>query len=391
MLKYISSFCISKHVIFSKRIFIAVFFFFSLFNFLSSQTITYDTWEKFSIASQMPAEVHLQNSNNNLDLVKFKNRFYVAFRTAPTHFASPKTTLYVVSSTDYKKWEFEYELNVQADIREPRFAIWNDSLYLYCFKGGTKKFRFEPQELLVTSTSEGKSWIPASSVQLDGYVPWRLRIHNNELLLSAYYGKDLYNNKHQSDLRLFKSTDARHFKPISKEPQINVKTAEEGEFIFDSTGTLYAVVRLEGYGALVCKADKDSIDKWHFVKTKHKYDSSLLFEHKNDIYLIARRNLDGPCDRSAEGHKPHRAYNLVRYSLTKKRTALYKLDKATLSFTSVLDFPSTGDCSFAGIQKLTDTDYLIMNYSNDISHKEKIWLRGQFGKTYLYQSVLHIK
>ncbi len=391
MRKNIFSFSILKDVIFEKRIFVTILFFFSFLNFLSAQTITYDSWEKFSTPSQMPAEVHLQDSNNNLDLVKFKNRFYVAFRTAPTHFASPKTTMYVISSTDYKKWEFEYELNVQADIREPRFVVWNDSLYLYCFKGGTKKFKFEPQELLVTGTFEGKNWTKAASVQLDGYVPWRLRVYNNELLLSAYYGKDLYNNKHQSDLRLFESRDARHFKPISKEPQINVKTAEEGEFIFDSTGTLYAVVRLEGYGGLVCKANKDSLDKWQFVKTKHKYDSSLLFEHNNDIYLIARRNLDGPCDRSAEGHKPNRAYNLVRYSLTKKRTALYKLDKTALSFAPVLDFPSTGDCSFAGIQRLTDTDYLVMNYSNEISGKEKIWLRGQFGKTYLYQSILHIK
>lgn len=357
---------------------------------ISAQNITYDPWQKLSTRELMPVEVNLQKSNNNLDVVQFKGRFYSAFRTAPSHFASSKTKMYVISSADLKKWDFENVIDVQSDLREPRFAVWGDSLYLYCFKGGTKALKFEPKEVLVVATLGNKLWTNPVSLGLDGYVPWRLRVHNNTLLLSAYYGKDLYNSNHQSDLRLFKSDDARHFVPISKEPQISVPTAEEGEFIFDRKGDVYAVVRLEGYGALVCSADKDSIANWKYVKTKYKYDSSLLFEHDNEIYLIARRNLDGACDKSEENKKPHKTYNLIRYSLTKKRTTLYKLDKRTLNLTPLLDFPSTGDCSFAGIQKLNDTDYLVMNYSSDISKKEKIWLRGQFGKTFIYWTVLHI-
>ncbi len=369
---------------------LTILYFFS-YGTSSAQNITFDDWKKFSDPAIMPAEVILQNSCNNLDIIKFKDRYYNAFRTAPTHFASKKTRMYIISSADFKKWDFEYEINTESDLREPRFAIWHDSLYFYCFKGGTKRFKFEPKELFVMATIGNNHWTSPASTGMDGYVPWRLRIKGGKLLLSAYYGKNLYNNKHQSELRLFSSADGRHFKPISKEPQINVKTAEEGEFIFDSIGTLYSVVRLEGYGALICKASKDSIDKWHHVKSKYKYDSSLLFEHKNDIYLISRRNLDGPCDRSKEGKKPHRVYNLVRYSLTKKRTSLFKLNKNDLSLTHILDFPSTGDCSFPGIQKLNDTDYLVMNYSSDISKKERIWLRGQEGKTYLYWSVMHFR
>ena len=357
----------------------------------SSQNITYDSWQKLSTQELMPAEVKLRKSNNNLDVVQFKGRFYTAFRTAPSHFASSKTKMYVISSIDLKKWDFENVIEPGSDIREPRFAVWGDSLYLYCFKGGTKAFKFEPREVIVVASLGNKQWTSPASIGLDGYVPWRLRVHNSTLLLSAYYGKDLYNSKHQSDLRLFKSVDARHFVPVSKEPQLNVQTAEEGEFIFDKSGTLYAVVRLEGYGALVCRSEKDSIDKWKYVKTKHKYDSSLLFEHNNEIYLIARRNLDGACDRSGENKRPHRVYNLVRYSLTKKRTALFKLDKQSLYLKPLLDFPSTGDCSFAGIQKLNDSDYLVMNYSSEITKKEKIWLRGQYGKTFIYWTILHMK
>ena len=356
----------------------------------SAQTITYDTWQKFSEQSLMPQGVTLQNSNNNVDLIQFKGRYYVGFRTAPSHFASKKTRMYVVSSSDFKKWDFEYVVNTQSDLREPRFVEYHDSLFFYCFAGGTNWLKFEPRELLVMATAGNKQWTIPSGFGMDGFVPWRLRVKDDRILLSAYYGKDLYNNKHQSDLRLFSSTDGRHYKPISEEPQVNVKTAEEGEFIFDKSGTLYAVVRLEGYGDLICKAHKDSIDKWNYIRTKYKYDSALLFEHNDDIYLISRRNLDGVCDRSKEGKKPHRMHNLIRYSLTRKRTALFKLNKDDLSLTHLLDFPSTGDCSFPGIQKMNDTDYLVMNYSSDISKREKNWLRGQEGKTYLYWTVLHI-
>ncbi len=173
------------------RNFLLVFLCF-LFSNAFAQHITYDAWQKFSEQSAMPAEVKLQKSNNNLDIVKYKHRYYVAFRTAPSHFASVKTRLYVVSSPDLKKWDFETEINTRSDSREPRFTVWGDSLYLYYFKGGTKAFKFEPQQVFTSASSGDKKWTSPLSLQLDGYVPWRLRKHDNTLLLSAYYGKDLY-------------------------------------------------------------------------------------------------------------------------------------------------------------------------------------------------------
>ena len=71
----------------------------------------------------------------------------------------------------------------------------------------------------------------------------------------------------------FVNIDGKQFQPISKAPQIDIQTAEEGEFIFDKENNLYATVRLEGSGALVCRADKDSLYKWNFKRYKYKFDS----------------------------------------------------------------------------------------------------------------------
>lgn len=356
-----------------------------------SQTVKYDEWKNLTTSGKLPAQCKIQASNNNLDFANFKDKFYLAFRTAPTHFPSGKAVMYVISSTDLETWYFETEINLHCDLREPKFAVYHDTLNLYCFTGSKSMFKFDPREILQTRTIGNGKWTSLSSAHLDGFVPWRIRERKDTLYLSAYYGKGLYQNHHKtSNLRLFQSTNAVDWHPISKEPQVNTFSAEEGEFIFDSTGNLYSTVRLEGTGALVCKADKTCIYDWKKIRVKTKYDSALLFAHNDNIYLVSRRNLDGEIDKvkHRKSETQGRARNLIQYSITRKVTSLFKLNKDDLSLTQVTDFPSTGDNSFPGIVQLDNDNYVLMNYSSDIQKKKKNWIRGQLGKTYIYWTKL---
>jgi hypothetical protein len=360
--------------------------------FLFGQKISYDEWKNLTTSGKLPKECKLQRSNNNLDLVKFKGRYYLAFRTAPTHFASKKSMMYVVSSADFDNWQYETEIAPGRDLREPKFSIYHDTLNLYFFTASTSLFRFDPQQLLVCRTT-GTGWAKPQSINLDGFVPWRVRERKDTLYLSAYSGKNLYNNGHKSNLRLFFSNDALNWRPVSEGPQVDILSAEEGEFIFDKRGDLYATVRLEGTGALVCSADASSIYNWKKVRIKSKFDSALLFERNDEIYLVSRRNLDGDIDKvkNRKSETQRRARNLIRYSITRKVTSLYKLDKKKLEMAWITDFPSTGDNAFPGICQLDDNNYLLMNYSSDIHGRKKNWIRGQFGKTYLYWTKLHFE
>lgn len=355
-----------------------------------AQTVKYDDWQNLTTSGKLPAQCKIQHSNNNLDLVKYHNTFYMAFRTAPNHFASKKAVLYVVSSTDLENWIYETEFALGYDLREPRFAVYHDTLNLYFFRGGKRTFRFEPEFVFVTRTAGNRKWSPHQSVNLDGFVPWRLRERNDTLYLSAYYGKELYKGSHHSNLRLFFSTDAVHWNNLSSEPQIDILNAEEGEFIFDKQGNLFATVRLEGTGALVCSAEKNNLTTWQKKRTKTKYDSALLFDYKNDIYLVSRRNVDGDMDKvkNRKNDKQGRVRNLIRYSITRKVTSLFKFNKDSLSLELVTDFPSTGDNAYAGIAQLDDNTFVLMNYSSDITRRKKNWIRGQLGKTYIYWTKL---
>ena len=63
----------------------------------------------------LPSYVKVLTSNNNLDVVVFQGRVFLAFRTAPSHFASDKTKLYIVSSEDEKTWKYEGEFFLGRD------------------------------------------------------------------------------------------------------------------------------------------------------------------------------------------------------------------------------------------------------------------------------------
>jgi hypothetical protein len=251
-------------------------------------------------------------------------------------------------------------------------------------------FRFQPKHIWTCILSES-GWSEKIRTNLDGFVNWRLRVHAGKLYLSAYYGVDIYNNQHQGNLRLFTSLDGIHFLPISETPQIITKGAEEGEFIFDKEGNLWAVVRLEGSGSLLCFASKDAPDKWTTKFSKLKYDSSLLFEYNDVIYLIARKNLNGNATEVEHPDKKQRFRNLLRYSFSKKVTALYKINRDKMEIESILNFPSTGDTSFPAIAKKDEKSFYLLNYSSDIHKRDKIWIAGQLGKTFIYQTEVHFQ
>lgn len=347
--------------------------------------------EWINLTQFMPKECKIQKSNNNVDVINYKNKYYLAFRTAPSHFPSKKANMYIVSSEDFQNWKLEHTFFYQKDIREPRFFICNDTLFLMFMTLTGKSTKFYPENIFITKTVGNGNWLDTLNIGLDGYVPWRVRNLNGKLYLSVYYGVGLYKKKHQADLRLLVSDDGNSWKKISEHAQIDGFSGEEGEFIFDDNQDLYAIVRLEGFGSYLCKSIDKNYSNWSKKLSKFKYDSSLLVNHKNEIYLISRRNIDGPCDkRKKERKKPYQGKfrNLIRYSFTKKVTAIFYLNKEKMELEWIKDFPSTGDNAFPAIAAFNENEYYLVNYSSNINKKKKNWIRGQLGKTYLYYTKL---
>jgi len=346
----------------------------------------------FAPGPRMPDGLDLMKSNNNVDVAQFQGRFYVAFRTAPTHFASNRTRIVVVSSADRSQWEREADIALmESDLREPRFLVFRERLFLYFFRGGSNPFGFAPQSMYVVERTDSGAWSSPRAIYRPGYVVWRARAFNNRAYLSVYHGAGLYTTKDRpGDVRLLVSDDGYEWTPISDAPQVSDVSAEEGEFTFDEEGNLLATVRLEVHGALVCKASHADLAHWECRYTPYKYDSAIMFRHAGTAYVIARRNLAGPFEDEPYWVPTslHRAWRLARYSLTRKRTCLYNLDAETLRLVPLFDLPGRGDTAYAGIAPLDARRYWVVNYSSDLEGLDWPWLGGQIVGSSLYEMEL---
>ncbi len=340
----------------------------------------------------MPKDFTPMHSTNNVDLTRVGTSIFMAFRTAPSHFASPNTRMYVMRSDDEgKTWEQELQLNMGKDLREPRFLYFKDKLFLYFYTGGTDPLRFQPGYIHYCERQKGGHWTEPRKIFQPGYVIWRIRTLGERAYMSVYYGIDIYGKGDRGDARILFSSDGVDWEPISNEPQIDRVGAEEAEFVFDEKGGIVALVRLEvGGGALVCRAPADNISRWECKWTPYKVDSSLMFTHKGRYYVIGRRNVAG---RSARGSDflpegIRNAWSMVFYSLTRKRTCIYEIDPNTLELYPLVDLPSKGDTAFAGIVPLSENKYYLVNYSSPLEGLDLPWIGGQLLGSRLYGFLL---
>lgn len=359
-------------------------------NLLAGGNFTYSEFRQMIPGPYLPENVFPLDANNNLDAFCYENHYYLAFRTAPSHFASDKVKMYIIRSKDNINWSFEDSIVMHTDLRECRFFELKGELFMCFFEAGDKWNKFEPRHMHMGKRISAGEWNWSQLEGMDGFVPWRVRVRKDTAYMSAYNGIGLYSSAHPGDLRLFWSTDAYTWKPISEKPQVTLPNAEEGAFVFDQEGNIWANIRMEGDGSAVAFAKKGDYANWKVKVCDYKYDSALLFESFGEIYMIARRNLDGAFNKAPKFFPDNlrRIYNLIRYSLTKKVTALFKLDKEAMTWSALLDFPSTGDNAFPGLIQISDTEWYIYNYSSDIHGAAKNWIKGQLSKTFIYTSKL---
>ena len=356
--------------------------------------ITASVPEELKRGVQLPDSLTLMDSMNNVDMIRHTQngvqRYYLAFRTAPNHFASTRTLMHVLSSANGRYWQTEDTIHLGADMREPRFLSFKGRLFFYFFKGGTDPFAFEPERMYVSEHIAG-GWSLPQPFYEPGYVPWRARVYGDQAYLSTYYGRGLYGAQDKAAVRLLVSQDGLDWKPVSEQPQLTIPGAEEPEFDFDEKGDIWGTIRLENQGGMLFHARHGELGSWETIKLKDKYDSALMLKHKNNFYLIARRNVDGTMDKAPAGWPDEwrKWINLGRYWVTTKRTALYRFDTDTKTITPLFDFPSHGDTAFPALAPIDENRYWFINYSSPLGiGRDDNWVTGQLRQTRLYESVL---
>lgn len=365
-------------------------------------TLTLSDYEVVVPSEELPASVQesLMEANNNLDIVLHDGRFFLAFRTAPNHFASEEATLYVVSSTDRKNWTFEAGFFEGKDVREPRFLSFDGDLFLYYAVLGTNPVDFEPGEMRASQRTGPTDWTEPEAIYKPGFIPWRTKtVDGVPYMLTYVGGENIYDfTRDPIYVHWLTTEDGFTWEPvIPGQPIVLTGGSSETDFVFLNDGSLVAVSRNEmgdeiGWGMKICRADADALGDWECASDPKKYDSPLLFRHGREVYLIGRRNLTGTGDYDLFRRDLGPFLQTMDYELDywfrPKRCSLWRVHPKSLRVEFVLDLPSNGDTCFPGMVPLGKGRYLIYNYTSSLDEKDYFWLQGQLNPTLIYSILL---
>ncbi|MFH1466377.1 MAG: hypothetical protein ABIO70_18480 [Pseudomonadota bacterium] len=353
----------------------------------------------------LPPEITVQDANNNLDVLDVDDTIFLAWRTAPTHFASEEATIYVVSSTDEEQWGYETTVHLGTDVREPRLAYLRESrrLFLYFAVLGTDPFSFEPQGTMYVVREHDGTWSEPAWLRQDTFIPWRVRAHQGQPQMMGYTGGDqIYDpdGLPQMNVEWLTSHDGVAWEPVAgASAVVHTGGASETDFRYLNDGSLVAVLRNEagdegGFGSLICTAQERSLGSWECVHDLKKYDSPLVLGWGDTTWLIARRNLTETGNYDLEqgdlNFEARASAYATAYSAEPKRCSLWQVfpqDKVVL-FT--LDLPSKGDTCFPAAIDRGAGAFTVYNYSNDVEGEDYPWIQGQVQPTFIYRQDLQV-
>ena len=358
----------------------------------------FDGLETLVPSPGLPPEVSLRQSNNNLDLTWFEGRFFLAFRTASHHHPRADATLYVLSSADLSRWDFEQRIVLGTDLREPQLVSLGPNLLLYFAVVAPENTNFVPLGVRVSRRLGPTQWTPPRSVLEPGLVPWRMRSSPEGLELLGYVGvKGLLDNRN-AEVKWLKSRDGETFEPVVPgQPTVLRGGVSETDLARLSDGAIVAVSRNEtgdatGFGSKLCRAEATALGQWRCAPDRRKYDSPLVFRHGETVYLVGRRHVteDGLFDLGQRllPWPAQLALYEASYWLKPKRCALWRVDPEALAVTHLLDLPSRGDTCFPEVLPLDARRYLLLNYSSPLDGPDLSWKTGQDGRTLIYRGVL---
>ena len=356
------------------------------------------------IPGRAAAGVHCLHSNNNLDWILHDGRVHLVWRTAPSHFASPDVRLEITSTgpIDHEMddaianvvrdsgttWRHDATIALGADVREPRFVVHEGRLHLIWFELGVERLKFQPRRVWL-SVLDDSGWSDPEVIIDEPIVPWRIRRWSDDSdverwVMFDYRGAEQMYGPRPADptIEIRWSDDLRTW----SDPQDVHVGGCEMDLVVLADGRIAGVTRNEGpsrHGSDIVIGP--SFDRLSSTPIGPKLDSPHLIRWNDELFLFARRSLafGGNFDVAPRWmpDSVRMRINQGLWSVTRKRSAIYRFDPDTATVTWAMDLPSRGDCSFASIIEDSDGSLIVADYTSPPGSGDPRWIRGQLGET----------
>jgi len=282
------------------------------------------------------------------DLIRWRDRFWLTFRSCPDgHMVFSTSSIIVLSSADTKTWQQEHRFSVPLrDTRDPHFLAFQDKLFVYTGtwysgEGELPRDEYDLNKHLgyAVWTSDGKSWEgPRQLEGTYGHYVWRAAVYGDKTYLCGRRNRDYAQVKGERDIvqsAMLESDDGLIWRYHSLFQETN---GDETAFAFEQNGDLIAVSRRGSAKAELVKASP------HYTEMTRKdlseYVGGPLLARWGDRWLVGgRRNTDaGP------------------------KTVLYWLVDDSLH--PFAELPSAGDNSYPGFVEISPSQAVVSWYSS---------------------------
>ncbi len=293
---------------------------------------------------------HNGEHNAFTDLVRFREKFYLTFRTCPEgHMVHPTASIIIMASDDAQHWEQVHQFRVKhRDTRDPHFLVFRDKLFVYTgtWYSGETTIPVENYDLnlhlgYAAWSEDGVTW--QSPVLLEGtfgHYIWRASTFGDRAYLcgrrKANFEVGPRGEGETVESLMLESDDGLIWRKRAVFQEVK---GDETAFQFEPDGRVIAIGRCGGANAQLLLSNPPYTE-WH-RKDLDRHIGGPLIARWGDRYVVGGR-------KSIGGNGP--------------RTAMYWLVDGKLD--EFAELPSGGDTSYPGFVELSQTQAMMSWYSS---------------------------
>ncbi|MHA1791705.1 MAG: hypothetical protein ACTSVI_03610 [Promethearchaeota archaeon] len=326
--------------------------------------------------------------NANTDLVFWNEHYYFIYANQPGNQGSTTTFLSLERSTNFHDWVNIASFSVPGeDIRDPKFCIIHDKLFIYYLKN--KGFIADPYTTEFVYTTDGENFSePRMIPGLEGWLFWRPKtIDNITWWVTGYWYK-------KGQCILLNSTDGFNWNKISS--VFNASGNDEDALVFLPDGRILITGRVEievdsifgdvNAGTMLCVAEPP------YTNWKCKLDKTTRLDGPN-LFTLLDNKTNTTRVFALGRYQPDRdaLFTALGSVFSKKYTSLFEF--VNLSETPQLkyisDLPSSGDTSYGGV--LVQGDRLYASYYSSDIKKDPAWILGMILPSDIYMINMSIR
>ncbi len=277
------------------------------------------------------------------DLIRYRERWYLAFREASSH-VSPDGAIRILSSVDFEKWESFARLDYPvADLRDPKLAITPDNRLLLTTAGAMHPPSETRHRSLAWFSRDGREWTAAASIGDPDVWIWRVQWHQGKALAMGYgTGNDRF-------LRSYVSGNGKDFQVLNPTVLDNDYPNETSIVFLPSDTALCLLRRDQGAKTAMLGKSRPPYRGWTWQDLGVQIGGPHMIRLPDGRIVAAVRLYDG-----------------------KVRTALCWLDAEEGTLKEFLTLPSGGDTSYAGLVYFNDL--LHVSYYSSHEARTSIYL-----------------